>query len=288
MPMVGHILFPYDFSDQGARVVPFVRALAGCFNARITLLAVVPPTFESVPEGMGARLRVGDEPTLWRQNLQSRLDDALVQELAGLTVERVADGGDAAVRIVDFAHTHAVDLIMMPTHGLGLFRSLLVGSVTSKVLHDAKCPVWTAAHARTQTAPELPKHIVCALGATPDTAALAQWANDFSTRVGATLTLLHVVGPISDWPSLESERRLQELVRDEARGNILSMLKSAIVVAAPRVAVGEIVRTVAEEAQQERADLMIIGRGSVSEPFGRLRTHAFGIIQRSPCPVISV
>jgi hypothetical protein len=33
---------------------------------------------------------------------------------------------------------------------------------------------------------------------------------------------------------------------------------------------------------------MIIGRGSVHEPFGRLRTHAFGIIQRSPCPVLSV
>jgi hypothetical protein len=31
--------------------------------------------------------------------------------------------------------------------------------------------------------------------------------------------------------------------------------------------------TVAEEASQERADLVIVGRGVISESFGRLRTH---------------
>ena len=41
-----------------------------------------------------------------------------------------------------------------------------------------------------------------------------------------------------------------------------------------------LVPTVAEEARRTSADLVVIGRGSVSEPFGRLRTHAFGIIQR--------
>jgi hypothetical protein len=48
---------------------------------------------------------------------------------------------------VEFAANHHVDLVMMPTHGVGTFRSFLVGSVTAKVLHDANCPVWTAAHA---------------------------------------------------------------------------------------------------------------------------------------------
>jgi hypothetical protein len=66
------------------------------------------------------------------------------------------------------------------------------------------------------------------------------------------------------------------------------MLKSAGVERALQVAVGEIIPAVTEGAQQTRADLVVIGRGSVSEPFGRLRTHAFGIIQRSPCPVLSV
>ena len=54
--------------------------------------------------------------------------------------------GEAASRIVAFAKSHDIDLIMMPTHGLGPFRRFLIGSITAKVLHDAHCPVWTGVH----------------------------------------------------------------------------------------------------------------------------------------------
>ena len=202
-------------------------------------------------------------------------------------VDRVVDGGDAALRIVDFADQHDVDLIMMPTHGLGLFRALLVGSTASKVLHDAKCPVWTAPHAETQTATEVPRMVLCAVDGTPASLPLVLWAAEFSAMVGARLEVLHVVEPITDWPSLEREQRRQDQVREEARHNMSLILKSGGIDAPLRVAVGEIVRTTTEEARQGEADLVIIGRGTVSEPFGRLRTHAFGIIQSSPCPVLS-
>jgi len=289
MPTIRHVLFPYDFSTQGRQIVPFVRALATCFSARVTLFSVVPPPFESVSAGMGGpRLRSGDEVTEWRENLQRRLDGALLEEWAGLRVERVADNGDPALRTVDFASSHGVDLIMMPTHGVGTFRSFLVGSVTSKVLHDATCPVWTAAHAESQTAPAMPRTILCAIDGSAATPAIARWAAEFAREAGARLTLLHVVDPVSDWPSLESERRLQEHVRNDARERIMAMLTFADVDPSVRVALGGIVETVTEEAKQERADLVIIGRGSVPEPFGRLRTHAFGIIQRAPCPVLSL
>ena len=231
---------------------------------------------------------MGDDPTEWKRELQCRLNQALVGELAGVPVERVADSGDPAMRAVRFAESHGVDLIMMPTHGLGLFRSLLVGSVTSKVLHDATCPVWTAAHTETQRAGGLPKIILCAIDGTPGTPALLQWAAGFSADCGAALKLLHVVAPITDMPALESERARQDQYRQQEHMRVASIQRDAGVEAPLRVAVGEIVPTVAEEARQENADLVIIGRRSLSEPFGRLRTHAFGIIQRSPCPVLSV
>ena len=65
---------------------------------------------------------------------------------AGMTVDTVVCQGDPAAVITEFAETHDVGLVMMPTHGYGRFRSLLLGSVTAKVLHDAKCPVLTDAH----------------------------------------------------------------------------------------------------------------------------------------------
>ena len=283
---IKHILFPFDFSDQGSRAAPFVRALATRFDARVTILSVVPPAFDVMPAGMG--VRAGEEASDWIGALQSRLDQALITELDGVPVERIADAGDPGFRIADFAHGHAVDLIMMPTRGLGLFRSLLVGSAAAKVLHDARCPVWTAAHAEPPRTGGLPKTILCAVDGSPASGALLEWAADFSTRVGAALKLLHVVGSISDWPSLESERALQEQVRQVAHVKIASLQASADVQAPLRVAVGDIMATVTENAREEGADLILIGRGSLQSALGRLRTHAYGIIQRSPCPVLSV
>jgi nucleotide-binding universal stress UspA family protein len=283
---ITHILFPFDFSAQGLLAVPFVRALASQFQASVTVLSVVPPTFEVMPAGMG--VRAGEDVADWLLALKSRLDQALVTEFAGLPVERITDAGDPGFRIIDVAHSHGVDLIMMPTHGLGLYRNLLVGSATSKVLHDARCPVWTSAHAKQQRTGGLPRTILCALDGRPASVALLRWAGDFSTQVGAALTLLHVVPPITDWPSLASERALQEQVRQAAHATIVSLQAAAGVQAPLRVAVGDIVATVTEHAREEDADLILVGRGSLQSALGRLRTHAYGIIHRSPCPVLSV
>ena len=283
---IKHIVFPFDFSPRGLAVVPFVGALATRFDAKVTILSVVPPTWELPPEGMTPL--IGDSPREWVDALQDRLTQTLVHELKDLRVDRVADGGDPALRIAAFANTNDVDLIMMPTHGLGVFRRVLVGSVTTKVLHDARCPVWTAAHAETQQSPHLPQQVLCAVDGTSKSAALLQWADAFCHALGARLNVLHVVEPITDWPSLERERDLQERVREEARRNLEKTQQAAGLAIPIRVAVGEIVNTVAEEARQARADLVVIGRGSIGEPFGRLRTHAFGIVQQSPCPVLSV
>jgi len=51
-----------------------------------------------------------------------------------------------------------------------------------------------------------------------------------------------------------------------------------------RIAIGQLSDTVTEQARQEAADLVIIAAGYL----GRLCTHAYGIIQKSPCPVLSV
>ena len=206
MAAITHVLFPFDFSPQGAQTARFVAALARRLDARVTVYSVVPPAFDSAPAGIG---RAGGDPAAWTHALQSLLDEALRDELAGLAVERIVDAGDPALRTVGFAESHAVDLIMMPTHGLGLFRHLLVGSVTAKVLHDALCPVWTAAHAEAQDTVALPRTVLCAIDGGPGTAALLRWAAGFCADCGAALTLLHVVTPITDIAWLEHERARQ-------------------------------------------------------------------------------
>jgi nucleotide-binding universal stress UspA family protein len=283
--MIKHILFPYDFSPQGRQAAHFVGTFARRFEAMVTLFGVVPPIYDVSQTAM--YVYDGETTDDWKRALKTRLGAVDFEELAGVPIERVADAGDPAFRITEFAHTHGVDLIMMPSHGLGMFRNLLVGSVTAKVLHDAKCPVWTAAHAETQRVRDLPKTILCALDGTPGNPTLLRWAAALATELGASLRLLHVVPSITDWPSLESERVLQDEVREAARARIEAIQAQAGNEAPLRVEVGEVVTSITEEANQD-ADLLLIGRGTLSSTLGRLRTHAFGLIQRSPCPVISV
>jgi len=285
MATIKHILFPFDFSNQSVLAAPFVRAAAQRLEAQVTLLGVVPPVWDVPVMGMPA---VMVDTVAMERSLELRLEKALTKELDGLDVQRETRAGDPALQITEFADGNRVDLIMMPTHGCGLFRSLLLGSVTAKVLHDAKCPVWTATHAEEQRSPATPRVILCAVDGTPKTTALMQWAAAYARQMGSSLRLLHVVPRISDWLALQEERELQEQVREEARATLEAQRLSAGVAAPVRVAVGNVSATVTEEARQEGADLVIIGRGSLAAPFGRLRTHAYGIVQAAPCPVLSV
>jgi nucleotide-binding universal stress UspA family protein len=54
------------------------------------------------------------------------------------------------------------------------------------------------------------------------------------------------------------------------------------------VEAGDAPKVVCELAQREKAELLVIGRGSAAGVFGRLRTNAYAMIRQSPCPVASV
>jgi nucleotide-binding universal stress UspA family protein len=131
-----HILFPVDFSSRSEAARPLVQAWAQRYNAKITLLHTIqiPITAYGGPDGYPIIIDI--------PSIKSAAADKLAKfDMPG--AERIVTMGDPAYEIVEYA---GVDLIMMATHGYGKFRSFLLGSVTSKVLHDAHCPVWTSAH----------------------------------------------------------------------------------------------------------------------------------------------
>ena len=284
MPRIAHILLPYDFSKQCTLVSPYVRSVACRFGAKITLLGVIPTAWDTRSPEMPVLSGV-DAPEI---ELKAHLEKAASAVFVGAPVEAATALGDAAFKIVQFARAHHVDLIMMPTHGMGTFRTMLIGSVTAKVLHDAACPVWTAAHAEEQSSPDVPRKILCPVDRTPEAVKVIRWAAEYSQKLGAALKLLHVVTPVSDILSLPSERALQEEVRAEAARQIEAFRQQAGVEAPVTTAVGGITETVIEEAHREQADLILIGRGSLPNTLGRLHTHVYAIIQQSACPVLSV
>ena len=288
MLTIKHILFPLDFSDRCTHAVPFVDAVADRFGANVTLKSVVQP-FYYYGVGDPGLLVMSDTDALLAE-LKARLNSALLKEFAHLTVDRVADLGDPVGLITRVAQAHSVDLIMMPTHGYGPFLSLLLGSVAAKVLHDSKCPVWTAAHGADVPSPDhvKPRVILCAVERTVKSIPLMKWAFEYSKETEAELRMIHVVPGMESFPASQMNQEFELDMKKEARAEIAKLQESVGAQAHLSVESGNVAEVVREDALRHGAGLVIIGRGVMQETLGRLRSNAYGIIRHAPCPVLSV
>jgi nucleotide-binding universal stress UspA family protein len=194
MPSFKHILFPVDFSEQVSRIAPYVICMARRTGARVTMLHVMEVPTGAYP-GWPAEAALINLQDIQRVRQQS-LDAFLVNEFQDIGLTRLMSEGDPASGIVEYAEKENADLVMMPTHGYGPFRRFLLGSVTAKVLHDVKCPVWTSAHIPEGPAPPAGyRSVLCAVDLTPKSLPLIQWASAFARENKADLKLLHAVPP---------------------------------------------------------------------------------------------
>lgn len=283
-----NILFPVDFSPQSDGAAQFVKTYAERFQARVTILHVLEsrdyvftgPEFDGID--------VSDLRLRHRAHAQHQLDAYLLDALPPGLHCRVLLEGDPASRIVEHAATQGIDLIMLPTHGLGPFRRFVLGSVTAKILHDAACPVWTGVHL--EGAPSAQaihfNHILCALDFGEQSESLLEWVKAHSGS--ATVTLVHAVPATDALPEkyfnieffAELCRRAKEdmeQLQAKAGTDYHSILRG-----------GSPAKVIAEAAVELNADLVVIGRGAAKEGFARLWAQAFGVIHTAPCPVISV
>jgi nucleotide-binding universal stress UspA family protein len=272
------ILFPVDFSERCSDAARMVETFTGHFQAELTLLYVLEPlTYNDIPF---------DATNL----TQEQLNGYLAQELKHFDVNRVLLHGDAASKIAAYAQSEQFDLIMMPTHGYGRFRRLMLGSVTAKVLHDAHCPVWTGVHM--EQVPRLEdiafRKIVCAIDLGEQSCPTLRWAKEFAAEFGASLTVVHAIPAAKDVVSLYADEKAKEKLIAHATERIQAVKDCVGVAADVSIIADEIPFAVCGCAGREKADLLAIGRSVQEGMLGRLRTNAYSIIRQSPCPVISV
>jgi len=283
-----HILFPVDFSERCHAVRPFVNQMVRQFGAKLTLMHSI-----QIPTGWyggfeGSYPVMFDVPAMEeaaRQRLGAFFDGSPSGKLA-----EVVNHGDPAASITIYAEQNDVDLIMMATHGYGRFRSLLLGSVTAKVLHDANCAIWTAAHTED---PGLAEHlecrnILCAIDLTPESAGLIRHSVDLARKYAAKLRLVHAVPVIETRPEKYLDEDFHRALVESARAEIRKLQHQAGTDVEVCLEGGDVSTVVRAAALHHDADLVVIGRGKQHETFGRLRSNSYAIIRQSPCPVISV
>lgn len=290
MNFLPKILLPVDLREsmeEPAReigAVHYARLLALRFESSLTLLHVWQHSMTDADTHWDALAE-------WRHNraeiLHRELASLFCAELPGMRTETQVMEGDPARTIVTYAHGAGSSLIVMPTHGYGGFRRLLLGSVTAKVLHDVDCPVWTGAHlekaAGGQPAP--PANIVCAVGLGPETARVLDWAARLAEGFDSRLFVVHVIPALDfadegyyqhDWHTHLARHAQEEL----ERLGVPARFSAKTVISGGNVAHG-----VCSQAESLHADVVVIGRSAGS---GRLRSNAYSIIRQSPCPVVSV
>jgi nucleotide-binding universal stress UspA family protein len=131
------IVFAYDGSDGAKRALDVVLGIAR-ENDEVTVVGVA----EGIPLFGYAGALPSPEQEEARNRQLAEAETALAGGASPVSV--TARSGDPATAILDVAEKESADLIVMGTRGLGTAERWLIGSVSDKVLHHARCSVLVA------------------------------------------------------------------------------------------------------------------------------------------------
>jgi len=281
------ILFPVDFSDRSRAAAPFVLSMAQRYRASVVAIHVFQP-----PPPMYAGMNTIYSATYDFDGIANDLKVELCRfaeaQLPKVDVSCEIQMGDPAAVISQYACSQGMNLIAIPTHGYGMFRRALLGSVTAKVLHDSTIAIWTAAHAPepSHRAHPKPRHILCAIDLKPESRRTLEMAIEVAREAGAKLQLFHV--PAEGVSPDNAEKRMQELLVEAATYELVNVEEERAPANELPMESGSVAEVIRKLALRDRADLVVIGRGSIQSGLGRLHAHSYEIIRESPCPVLSV
>ncbi|MGD9903979.1 MAG: universal stress protein [Dehalococcoidia bacterium] len=297
MVTFSHVLFPTDLSDPSLRAASFAAAIARWYDARLTVLHVV-PTFEpvTVPSEAGYQGVTVQPPApeeVRRQMTQAVPGDAL----AGLDVRFEPTSGDPVRVIANRARADAVDLIVMGTHGRSGFDRLMTGSVTERVLRTAPCPVLTIPPHAAPAAEGGPlARILCAVDFSPASEAALRLALDLARQSNGAVTVLHAV----EWLEEEEPRahahfnvsEYRRYLRQDVKTRLDSLLTNESrewCDIDTMVTFGRAHREVLRVAHEQGTDLIVMG----AQGRGGMGLALFGsatppVVRDAACPVLVV
>jgi nucleotide-binding universal stress UspA family protein len=145
MAAIRPILHPTDYSPASGPAFRRAVGLAKALHRELVLLHILSPVVIPVME-MPILPRIYDDLQRTARTVALRHLDRLVARAkrAGVRASRrLVEGVPVVERIVRTARTLGADLIVMGTHGRTGVTRVMLGSVASRVLATASCPVMT-------------------------------------------------------------------------------------------------------------------------------------------------
>lgn len=294
---IKRILFPTDFSSCADAAFSTAVLLAEINDAQLHLLHVS-VLFQDDPNTEHIIPNVEEV----HQKIRAGADEKMNKLLAGhdttaLEIIKAHERGLAPARVIlDYAEEHAIDLIVMGTHGRRGPEYLFLGSVAQETVRHASCPVLTIREGKDSRPFRPIDRILVPIDFSSHSEAALQQAVALAKKLSARLQLLHVIEEsvhpafyasgktsIFDFiPDLKqkTEAELQRMLSTVAAGDVQAEY---------HVLEGRASHDIAKFAREQGSDLIVISThgltgiehflvGSVTEK----------VIRTAHCPVLTV
>jgi len=133
------ILVAVDGSEVSYGALDAALFLSEKLGSKITAIHVM----ENVPTVYIESQKVLDELLEARKNESQKILDecSLIATKKGITLTTNLLEGNPASTILEFSQSEKYDVIIIGSRGMGKFKELILGSVSSKVIHHSSCPI---------------------------------------------------------------------------------------------------------------------------------------------------
>ncbi len=154
LPVIKRILYATDLSESARHAFGYAASLADRYGAKIVILHVIEDFSPSATFQLAAmfgedkwkEIRKRQEKEVMetiRKRLETFYREAWPDTVArdfGI-VDVVVKTGEPVNQIMEQAEQTGCDLIVMGTHGQGMFAEALLGSTARRVVHRSRTPV---------------------------------------------------------------------------------------------------------------------------------------------------
>jgi universal stress protein A len=200
--------------------------------------------------------------------------------------------------ILDTARERGSDILVMGSHSHHGIAGYL-GSTTDYVVHGAQCDVLVV-KAQMRARPEQqarPRYrsVLVPVDFSSDSQRILERAASWAEQEGAQITLLHVeehfpvdrsnecITPEDQDPAADLERQARASLARLARAGGTEQAAQAF-----QFSVGAAKHAIVAAAEQQAADLIVLGSHGADGPRGLLGSTCDGVLHRSPCDVLLV
>jgi nucleotide-binding universal stress UspA family protein len=141
--MFKKILVPIDGSEESQKALQMAISLAKKFESKVKLLYVVALNPHEFADRPTVSVELSEQWVGELKKQGTHVLDKLRQDfsLNDLEYATLIEQGNPAVEICKVAKDDNIDLIVMGSRGLGSIGSMILGSVSNKVIQLAECPV---------------------------------------------------------------------------------------------------------------------------------------------------